>query len=167
MFKIERPSFEDAVTAELPVMYRVARRLTLDATDAEDLVGQVLLSAAKSWPPFDGRHLRSWLLKILRNEHFAGLRRKAVRPQTVPLDQAQDSIDEQWNPPDAEAAGSKVLQELDRLPEEYRLAVALCDVEELSYLEAAGAMDVPVGTVRSRLYRGRQMLRERLGENFT
>jgi RNA polymerase sigma-70 factor, ECF subfamily len=158
------PSFDDTVTAELPVMYRVARRLTLNPADAEDLVGQVLLLAARSWFLFDGRHPRSWLLKILRNEHLAGIRRTAVRPQTVPLDWAQEVPSPPSAGIEAKEANTDLLQELDNLPEEYRLAVALCDVEEMSYRDAALAMEVPVGTVRSRLFRGRQMLRERLGD---
>lgn len=164
MPQIASPQFEEVVTAELPVMYRVARRLTLDAVDAEDLVGQVLFLAAKSWSAFDGEHPRSWLLKILRNEHLSGLRRKAVRPQTVPLDRAQAAAFEQRDTLGAAEIGSQLIEELDKLPEEYRLAVAFCDVEEMTYEDAAAAMDVPIGTVRSRLYRGRQMLRERLGE---
>lgn len=163
MTSMARPDYEDAVTAELPVMYRVARRLTLNGADAEDLVGQVLLLAARAWAEFDGRHTRSWLLKILRNEHLSSLRRNASRPQTVPLEHAVDATHETREPDDESPASEDILGALDELPEEYRLAVALCDVEELSYQEAAATMEVPVGTVRSRLYRGRMMLRDRLG----
>ena len=158
----KRPDFEDAVTAELPVMYRVARRLTLDPVEAEDLVGQVLLRAARAWCSFDGRHTRSWLLKILRNEHVLALRRKAARPRTIGLEAAGEA-GSFTEPAIVGETTSGILNALDGLPEEYRLAVALCDVEEMSYREAAKAMDVPLGTVRSRLYRGRQMLRETLG----
>ncbi len=144
------------------MLYRVARRLTLDPWEAEDLVGATLMSAAKGWNGFDGAYPRSWLIKILKNEHLASLRRKGARPLTVPLDNVDIACEGVWREVDWRIAGSQVLHALDNLPEEFRLAVALCDVEEMSYEEAAKAMEVPVGTVKSRLFRGRRILRERL-----
>jgi RNA polymerase sigma-70 factor (ECF subfamily) len=166
MAEDRRKSFENTVAAELPVMYRVARRLVIEPSDAEDLVGQALLLAAKAWTGFDGRHARSWLLKILRNEYVASMRRKAARPVTVPLERADAVPAAPWDGTPAPSTGADLLKELDLLPDEYRLAVALCDMEEMSYAEAAEAMEVPVGTVRSRLYRGRMMLRDRLGDTY-
>ena len=78
-----KPAFESVVMAELPVLYRVAKRLVRSEADAEDLVGQSLLLAAKAWGQFDGRHVRSWLIRILKNEHLGRLRSRASRPETA------------------------------------------------------------------------------------
>lgn len=144
------------------MLYRVARRMALNDADAEDLVGQSLLLAAKAWGKFDGRHPRSWLIRIMRNEHTGRIRQRASHPETGLEEVAELSEDGFWEEVSWRAVGTDILRELDRLPEEYRLAVSLCDVEEMSYEQAAEAMEVAVGTVRSRLFRGRRMLRSRL-----
>lgn len=148
---------------QLGLLYRVARRMAANAADAEDLVGQTLLSAARAWSSFDGRHLKGWLLTILRNEHLKTLRTRSSRPKTVGLEEGAEvtrgSIADEI---DQRAFVDEILRELDGLPEEFRMAVSLCDVEQFSYEDAAAALGVPVGTVRSRLFRGRRLLRERL-----
>jgi RNA polymerase sigma-70 factor (ECF subfamily) len=157
-----KPQFETVVTAELDILFRVARLLVRRAEDAEDLVGQTLFLAAKAWDKFDGTYPRSWMIQILRNEHFANLRRKGGR-HDVPLDEVCEPSDEGfWEEIEWKLVGDLILDELAELPDEYRMAVALCDVEAMSYEEAAYAMQVPLGTVRSRLYRGRNLLRARL-----
>lgn len=155
-------SFESAVRGELAVMYRIARRLTLNDADAEDLVGQALFQAAKAWGGFDGRFVRSWLIQIVRNEHHGLLRKRARHPETPLEDVGEPSDEGFWEAVSWSAVGDDLLRELDRLPEEYRIAVALCDVEEMAYEEAATALGIPIGTVRSRLFRGRRLLRARL-----
>jgi RNA polymerase sigma-70 factor, ECF subfamily len=156
-------SFERTALAELGLLYRVARRLVLDSVDAEDLVGQTLCAAARAWSSFDGRHPRSWLLTILKNEHLKGIRRAGSRPRTVPMEDNFEHGDLGFGDEvENRALADRILTELDALPEEFRMAVALCDVEQMSYEEAAKVMRVPVGTVRSRLFRGRRALRERL-----
>jgi RNA polymerase sigma-70 factor, ECF subfamily len=157
-----REAFERLANAELDLLYRVARRLTRNDTDAEDVVSQALLKAARAWKTFDGRHPRSWLIKILKNEYLGNLRTGKL--MTTSLDDAEEPCSEAsvWRDLDARALGDEVIEQLDHLPEEYRLAVSLCDVEGLSYSEAAEALDVPVGTVRSRLFRGRRALRDKL-----
>jgi RNA polymerase sigma-70 factor (ECF subfamily) len=161
--EIRKPEFEKAALTELGLLYRVARRYAMNATDAEDLVSQTLLSAAKAWDSFDGKHLRSWLITILKNEHLKTLRYKSSRPRTVDIedsfDIAGESAAEQI---DQRAFVEDILKELDALPEDFRMAVALCDVEQMSYEDAAAALGVPIGTVRSRLFRGRRLLREKL-----
>jgi len=154
--------FAEVAQAELPVLYRVARRLTLDPNRAEDLVGQTLLDAAKAWDAFDGQHPRSWLIKILQNNFRRELRRAGSRVETVAIEDSPEPSCEIWHNLNWRAIGSRLVEELDKLPAEYRLAVTLCDMEELSYEEAAIAMNIPKGTVRSRLFRGRRMLRSRL-----
>lgn len=157
-----KPPFDAAVRGELTVLYRVARRLALNESDAEDLVGSTLLQAARAWDGFDGRYLRSWLVQILRNEHLGLLRRRGRRPEAS-LEEAVEPSDEGfWEAVSWRAVGDDLIRELDRVPEDYRMAVVLCDVEGMAYEEAAKAMGVPVGTVRSRLFRGRRLLRARL-----
>jgi RNA polymerase sigma-70 factor, ECF subfamily len=91
-------------------------------------------------------------------------REEGARPTTVAMEAAELEGESFWDEVHWRMASEKVLEALDTLPEEYRMAVQLCDVEQMSYEEAADAMEVPVGTVRSRLFRGRQHLRNRLVE---
>lgn len=158
-----RESFEAVALSEIGLLYRVARRLALNSSDAEDLVGQTLCAAAKAWGTFDGRYARSWLLTILKNEHLKGIRRSGSRPRTVALSEGFEYGDDGFEKEsDDRTLADQILAELDELPEEFRIAVALCDVEQMSYAEAADSLGIPVGTVRSRLFRGRRALRERL-----
>ncbi|MBX3120432.1 MAG: RNA polymerase sigma factor [Fimbriimonadaceae bacterium] len=157
-----RPKFEDVALAEMAVLYRVARRLTMDDVWAEDLVGQTLLQAAKGWSGFDGRYPRSWLIRILQNVYRKDLRRASSRPATVPLEDYIPESSDTWASVNWRLVGEFIQEELDKLPDEYKLAVTLCDVEEMTYDEAAEALGVPQGTVKSRLFRGRRLLRQRL-----
>ena len=157
------PSFERAVREELGVLYRVAKRLVRSAEEAEDLVQSTLIKAFRSWHQFDGRFLRSWLIRILRNEWLAGLR---SAHRQVPTEELSDHMQDEyplWNIIESNLNLEQILNHLDDLNENYRVAIQLCDVEQMSYEEAAAAMDVPVGTVRSRLFRARMELRKRLG----
>jgi RNA polymerase sigma-70 factor, ECF subfamily len=159
-----RRTFEAAATRELALLYRISRRLTRKESDAEDLVSQTLFLAARAWGSFDGRYPRSWFIRIMKNEHLRTIRSSRSEAPTVALEEAPEiaASSSEWHDLDARLIGDSVIEELDKLPEEYRLAVSLCDSEGLSYQEAADALEVPVGTVRSRLFRGRRILRERL-----
>ena len=143
------------------MLYRVARRLAANPSEAEDLVGQTLLNAASAWSRFDGAYPRGWLIRILTNCHLRVLRERNSRPVPTGIDPDR-VVSEPWNAIDWGLCGAGLLEHVDRLPEEFRLAVYLCDVEGLSYDEAATGMDVPVGTLKSRLLRGRRELRRRL-----
>jgi RNA polymerase sigma-70 factor (ECF subfamily) len=137
-------------------------RLTRNTDDAEDLVSQSLLNAHRSWSSFDGSYPRSWLIKILKNE-FLSQRRKRSSTANVSIDAIDEPSDEGfWEEVSWSSVGEDIVRELDKLPEEYRIVVALCDVEEMSYEEAAKALEIPIGTIRSRLFRGRRLLRSRL-----
>lgn len=159
---VTKPAFEDVVDRELMSLYRVAKTLTSNAADAEDLVGQTLYLAARAWPTFDGAHPKSWLIRILSNEHFGLLRKQNRHPEPQLEPEHEPTTEGYWQAIDWALVGDQLASEMAKLPEEYRLAVALCDIEQLTYEEAAVAMDVPSGTVRSRLYRGRNLLRSRL-----
>lgn len=154
--------FERSVRPELPTLYRVARRMGCSQEQAEDVVQMCLIKAYQAWDRFDGRHLRSWLIRIMRNEWLMTLR--SVRPETS-LDEPDgiELADEPfWDELCWRMQANRILEELENLPEIYKMAVHLCDVEQMTYEEAADAMDVPIGTVRSRLFRARAMLRSRL-----
>ncbi len=161
MWPRRKPDFEAAMRGELPVLYRVARRLASDEDEAADLVQQVLVKAFSAWSRFDGQHLRSWLIKILRNENLMRVRASG-KLQRVDLEEDTAVEAGFWDEVCWRDQSDRLLDELDSLPDEFKMAVVLCDVEQMTYEEAAKAMDVPVGTVRSRLSRGRAMLRKRL-----
>lgn len=155
--------FETCLREELPVLFRVAKRLSKSTDTAEDLVGQTLYAAIRFQKSFDGRHLRSWLIKILRNEFNSLMRREAARP-TIVLDEVDGEIESFWEEVHWKVDAATLLRELDNLSEEHRMIIQLCDVEEMSYEEAASALDIPIGTVRSRLFRARAKLRDRCAE---
>lgn len=151
---------------ELEVLYRVARRMTLNDADAEDIVSQTLLNAYKHWDEFDGRHARSWLIRILNNEWLYLLRKRKTRSE-VGMEATAEPADENfWKAIDVQMEFKEVVNALDELPEEYRVAVTLCDMEELTYESAAEVLGVPIGTIRSRVFRGRRILRHKLVAHY-
>lgn len=158
-------AFEAYVVPEVEVLYRVARSLTGQHADAEDLVQDTLLRAFRSVDRFDGRHPRAWLLTILRNAEHNRHRRQ--RP--VLLDDPDDVTDVAAGlapGPEELVVDSAFDDGVERafraLPDRYRQAIALVDVDGLSYADAAVLLDVPVGTVMSRLHRGRTRIRNAL-----
>jgi RNA polymerase sigma-70 factor (ECF subfamily) len=157
-----RRDFERAVKDELPTLYRVAKRMVRNPDDAEDLVQQCLVKAFRAWDRFDGNHLRSWLIRIMRNELASNKRSLAAQAVDAELDESIVSQEPFWDEVTWRVDADHVLRELEELPAEFRLTLHLCDVEQFTYEEAAEAMGVPIGTVRSRLFRARSLLRERL-----
>jgi RNA polymerase sigma-70 factor (ECF subfamily) len=159
---IKRLPVEDLLRQELDMLFRIARRMTGNDADAEDIVGQTMLAAVRTYDRFDGRHPRAWLAQILRNEWMQTLRRRKSRPESELEDAPEPSEEGFWKQIDDKLQAERILEELDSLPADFRDAIVFCDVEEMSYEEAAAAMGVPSGTLRSRLHRGRKMLRARL-----
>ena len=155
-------SFEKAVKKELPVLYRVARRMGCTEEEAEDTVQMCLIKAYQAWDRFDGRHLRSWLIRILRNERLMVIRSQHEHASLDEPNAVEPTQEPFWDEVAWRVEADRILDELENLPDVYRLTIQLCDVEQLTYDEAADAMDVPIGTVRSRLFRARTMLRKRL-----
>lgn len=158
-----------ALTA-LDDVYRFARSLTRDEADAEDVVQEAYLRAFRSWHTFQpGTDVRRWLFTIARNVF---LRSKERSQREVALDDdGAEAIDaaqaaEGWvrngltSLLDRVDVGPAIRDALDQVPEAYRAAVILVDLEDQSYEAAAEVLDVPVGTVRSRLFRGRKQLQE-------
>lgn len=160
-------AFEQYVLPEVDVMLRVARSLTRNAADAEDLVQDSLLRAYRAIDRFDGRHPRAWLLTIVRNTHINRNRRRRPELLRDPDTQLERIADE----PDPSIDPERVVElELDAeivnafsgLTPQYAEAIELVDVNGLSYAEAADVVGVPVGTIMSRLHRGRRKIREHL-----
>jgi RNA polymerase sigma-70 factor, ECF subfamily len=163
--------FREQVLSELEVLYRVARRLTRTATEAEDLVQDALLRAYRGFDGFDGRYPRAWLLTILRNTHYNRLRKRrpdllddevAGRLPARGADGRQDGTPEQalhdhFDPLVRDALAS--------LSANHRAVIALVDLDGLSYQEAADVIGVPVGTVMSRLHRARRKVRAHLEQS--
>ena len=170
-----RERFERDVIPLIPSLYGAALRMTRNKADAEDLVQETYLRAFRGFAGFqEGTNLKAWLYRILTNSFINTYRKKQREPQTVA---GPDDIDE-WYLYDrlggrhVEASAENevldqipdadVKQALESLPENFRLAVLLADVEGFSYKEIADIMEVPIGTVMSRLHRGRKALERAL-----
>lgn len=150
--------FRATVLPHVDAAYNLARWLTRDATDAEDVVQEAYLRALKFYGGFNGRDARAWILKIVRNTCYTWLQKN--RGVSVEFDEIVHS--EPISDPEAELVDridSRLLGELlAELPIEYREIVVLRELEDLSYKEIAEIANIPVGTVMSRLARGRERL---------
>jgi RNA polymerase sigma-70 factor, ECF subfamily len=162
--KLRVEDFESAAMPHFPDLYRTARLLARDPAEAEDLVQEVYLEAWKSFHRFQpGTNCRAWLFKILfhRLHHFR--RRWAQAAKMTPLELPEDQNRLAAEPPvPQEIRDEDVLRALAQLPQEFREVVLLADVHEFSYKEIAQTVRVPLGTVMSRLSRGRKLLRQEL-----
>lgn len=177
---LDRDWFERTVLGVLPDLVSTALRLTKNATDAEDLVADTI---AKAWLGLgslrDRERFRGWIFRILTNRYLSERRTRATRPAEEPLDESAEtfSLFERlhqpfllwWGTPEQEfldkLARDDLARAIEGLPEPFRVVVTLVDVQELPYREVATALDVPIGTVRSRLARGRALLQKALWEH--
>ncbi len=160
---MDRERFEAEALPHTKRLYGTAYRMTGNAADAEDLVQETLYRAFRGFDRFQpGTNIRAWLHTILQRVRTDALRRAGRRPQTEELQDDGPAV-----PPPQEAlvwGGEAVERALGRVPEVFRVALLLRDVEELSYAEIAAALQVPAGTVMSRIHRGRALLRGALAE---
>jgi RNA polymerase sigma-70 factor, ECF subfamily len=157
--------FATYVVPEIEVLLRVARTITPDYADAEDLVQDTLVRAFRAIDRFDGAHPRAWLLTILRNTQINRSRRQ--RPELLADPEralaGTTGGDESVEALVVGATFDAVVEDAVRnLPDRFRRAVELVDVDGLRYAEAAQVLGVPVGTVMSRLHRARRRIRDRL-----
>jgi RNA polymerase sigma-70 factor, ECF subfamily len=172
-------SFGEEALPHLDAVYHFALRLSGSADAADDLVQETFFRAYRSWDRYTpGTRARSWLFTICRNLFLRGRERSLRHDEIVAEGTSVDPREASRENPvihstrelDPEArffhavVDEEIFRALDELPEEYRSAVVLSDLEDLTYAEIAELMDVPVGTVKSRLYRGRRMLQRRLYE---
>lgn len=166
----EASSFEREALACIDSLYRTALRLTSNPADAEDLVQDTYLKAFRSAEQFQpGTNLKAWLFTILQNTFLNRRRRSVKEPITVEpeeMERASTGLSPEAASPEdlllRETLNSDLRDALDGLPEAFRQAVWLRDVEEFSYAEIASMLGIPVGTVMSRISRGRRLLYERL-----
>ena len=175
----DRAAFEDLAIGYMPALYSAALRMTHNPSDAEDLVQETYLKAYRSFASFtEGTNLKAWLYRILTNTYINVYRAKQRRPNESDLDDVEDmflyrrlgaleqvaasrSAEEQLM--DVFSEG-EVREALDRLPDAFRMPVYLADVEGFSYKEIAEILSIPIGTVMSRLHRGRKAMQKGLFE---
>ncbi len=175
----DQASFADQAMEYMPSLYAAAMRMTRNKSDAEDLVQETYLKAYRAFGGFQaGTNLRAWLYRILTNTFINIYRAKKRRPDESDLDDVEDLyLYRRLGALEAAKAGrsaedevldtfteTEVKSALEALPEQFRMAVLLADVEGFQYKEIAEILDVPIGTVMSRLHRGRRALQKSLFE---
>jgi len=159
------PTWEEVARSHGRFIYTVAYRLTGNNDDAQDLVQEVLLRVRKGLSTYQPGNLEGWLSRITTNAFLDEVRWRRRRPAEVTADEPDRIL-----PPvvgadvalEAEMFSADIQTALGRLPDEYRAAVVLCDVVGHSYEEISESLDIPLGTVRSRIHRGRAQLRRAL-----
>jgi len=173
----DQADFSDIAFVHMPALYTAALRMTRNSADAEDLVQETYLKAYRGFGSFQpGTNLRAWLYRILTNSYINVYRSKKRRPELSDIEDVEDlymyrrlgglegaaagrSTEDEVL---ASVADDEVKRAIEELPEQFRLAVLMADVEGFSYKEIAEILDVPVGTVMSRLHRGRKALQKTL-----
>ncbi len=173
----DQARFSDEAMPLMSSLYTAALRMTRNPADAEDLVQETYLKAYRGFGGFEeGTNLKAWLYRILTNTYINTYRAKKRRPEEQDLEEVEDlylyrrlgGLEAATLSRSAEdelldrITDSNVKEALEALPEQFRLAVLLADVEGFSYKEIAEIVDVPIGTVMSRLHRGRRGLQKRL-----
>jgi RNA polymerase sigma-70 factor (ECF subfamily) len=173
----DQAAFAEQATPFLEPLYAAALRMTRNPADAEDLVQETFIRAYRGFGSFqDGTNLRAWLYRILTNTFINSYRAKQRRPEQTELDDVEDLyLYRRIGGLEAASMGRSAEDELmdlftetevkdaiDALPDQFRIAVLLADVEGFSYKEIAEILDVPIGTVMSRLHRGRKALQKSL-----
>jgi RNA polymerase sigma-70 factor (ECF subfamily) len=171
----DKANFERDAMQYAPQLYSAALRMTRNPADAEDVVQETFLKAYRGYDTFkEGTNLKAWLYRILTNTYINRYRKQQRRPAEVELGELQDLYLFKRL---GEASGAErsteesvletmvdadIKEALESLPEKFRMPVLLADVEEFSYKEIAEILDIPIGTVMSRLHRGRKALQKKL-----
>lgn len=176
----EQSEFAELAMQYAPQLYSAALRMTKNASDAEDLVQETYLKGFRSFNSFeDGTNLRAWLFRILTNNFINTYRAKQRRPQVTDLDDVEDLyLYKRVRTLDIASRSAEdtlfdlftdgeVKDALEALPDNFRVPVLLADVEGFSYKEIADMLDIPLGTVMSRLHRGRKSMQKRLMDSAT
>lgn len=161
--------FEQQTLPHMEVLYNYALRMTGNREDANDLLQETFLKAYRFWDKFEqGTNLRAWLFRIMKNTYINLYRKVVKEPDKVDYDEIEGyyNLIRDQNSDDndlqekifGQLLDDDVSKALESLPEEFRTVVILCDIEGLAYEEIAEFIQIPVGTVRSRLHRGRKLL---------
>jgi RNA polymerase sigma-70 factor (ECF subfamily) len=165
--------FEHLALEQLDLLYRIARRLTRDASSAEDLVQETYVRALRARETFDlqAHGIRPWLLRIMHNVHVSRSEREGRQPSAVEDEQLESAAGqhrgggpEPFDISSFQGMDQQLVKAIESLAPEYQVVLVLWAVEELSYKEIAAAVNIPIGTVMSRLHRARQKLSEQLRE---
>jgi len=167
--QIKLATFEEAVLPHLDAAYNLARWLTHNSADAEDVVQEAYLRAFRFFAGFHGEDGRSWLLAIVRNTSYTWMQHNHSPELTIPLDDELHKIENKDLDPEAlllqSADTQMVRQALEELPVEFREVIVLRELEGLSYKQIADVVEIPLGTVMSRLARGRKRLQQSLASS--
>ena len=171
----DRVRFEEEALALADQVYRVARRLAPSREEAEELVQETYIRALRNWQSFQpGTNLRAWLFRILTNLNIDRGRREQRSPTLEPIEESDyflyNRLEEAGPGSDEERVVERLSQDgvveaLAAVPHDFRDVIVLVDIGEFSYRDAAQILDIPVGTVMSRLHRGRRVLKQELAEH--
>jgi RNA polymerase sigma-70 factor (ECF subfamily) len=169
--------FQEEMLPHLDSMYNFAFRLTLDEDDAKDLVQDTYLKAFRFINSFEkGTNAKAWLFRILKNSFINDFRKKSKEPSKVDYQEVETFYNSEEFDTEIEATsdlrseavqdliGDEVATAINSLEVDFRIAIILCDIEGFTYEEMAKILDIPIGTVRSRLHRARGLLKEKLSE---
>ena len=165
--------FEKAVVPYMSAMYNFALRMTANEEDAQDLVQETLLKAYRFFDSFEkGTNCKAWLFRILKNSFINKYRKTSKEPNKIDYDEVKEFFntvkDDTVDPNDLESQlfgellDDEITAALQSIPPDFRTVVILCDMEGMTYEEIADTVGCPVGTVRSRLHRGRNLLKDAL-----
>jgi RNA polymerase sigma-70 factor (ECF subfamily) len=167
--------FEQEAVPHMDILHNYALRMTSNADDANDLVQETFLKAYRFWDKYEkGTNIRAWLFRIMKNSYINRYRKETKEPETVDYNDIQNFYNtiryQTADPNDLQETifggllEDDVARAIESLPEDFRTVVILCDIEGLSYEEISDFVHCPIGTVRSRLHRGRKMLQKSLWE---
>jgi RNA polymerase sigma-70 factor, ECF subfamily len=167
--------FEAEAYPHKDILFNFALRTTGDKDDAHDLLQETFMKAFRFWDKYEkGTNVRAWLFRIMKNSYINRYRKETREPGMVDYDDVENFYDlirdDSTDSNDLQKRmysnmlSDEVIEALQSLPEDFRTVVILCDIEELTYDEISEFLNCPIGTVRSRLHRGRKMLEEKLHE---
>ncbi|MEQ8524106.1 sigma-70 family RNA polymerase sigma factor [Gracilimonas sp.] len=173
--KQKQKDFDEEIIPHMDALYNFALRLTTDPNDAEDLVQDTIVKAYRFFSSYEkGTNAKAWMFRILKNSFINNYRKTSKKPSQVDYDEVSSYYEsiraERTETSDLENLMFREMMDddlsnaLTRLPEDFRTVVLLCDVDGYTYEEIANMLDVPIGTIRSRLHRGRNLLKTELLE---
>jgi RNA polymerase sigma-70 factor (ECF subfamily) len=171
----KQKDFDEEIIPHMDALYNFALRLTTDPNDAEDLVQDTIVKAYRFFSSYEkGTNAKAWMFRILKNSFINNYRKTSKKPSQVDYDEVSSYYEsiraERTETSDLENLMFREMMDddlsmaLKRLPEDFRTVVLLCDVDGYTYEEIANMLDVPIGTIRSRLHRGRNLLKTELLE---
>jgi RNA polymerase sigma-70 factor (ECF subfamily) len=171
----KQAEFEAEALPHMDVLYNFALRTTGNENDARDLLQETYLRAYRFWDKYEkGTNIRAWLFRIMKNSYINRYRKETKEPDKVDYDEIENFYNtiraDSTDPNDLQEKlfghllGDEVTKALESLPDDFRTVVILCDIEGLTYEEIAEFVECPIGTVRSRLHRGRKLLQANLYE---